>query len=61
VTPSETPAILIELGLESAPRVLLHCVNDAEEERVMDWIRSHEAFAELVLRALELAEEARAA
>jgi hypothetical protein len=61
VIPGETPAITIELGLESAPRVLLHCGSDSEEARVSDWVRSHDELAELVARALELAEEARAA
>jgi hypothetical protein len=61
VIPGETPAIVIELGLESAPRVLIHSMNDSEQARVIDWIGSHDALAELVARALELAEEARAA
>jgi len=55
------PAVVIELRLEAAPRVLLCCMNDAEQLRVEDWIASHDALAELVQRALELAEEARAA
>jgi hypothetical protein len=61
VIPGETPAIVIELGLETPPRVLIHCGNDSEETRVIDWIRSHDELAELVARALELAAEARAA
>jgi hypothetical protein len=59
--PGEAPAVLIELALESAPRVVIHSMNDSEEARVVDWIRSHDDLAELVVRALELAEEARAA
>jgi hypothetical protein len=61
VIPGEAPAVLIELGLEAAPRVLVHAMNESEEARVVDWIRSHDELAELVVRALELAEEARAA
>jgi hypothetical protein len=61
VIPGEPPRITIELGLETAPRVLLHSMNDSEETRVLDWVRSHDELAELVARALELAEEARAA
>jgi hypothetical protein len=61
VIAGEVPAVLIELGLESAPRVLIHSMNDSEEARVHDWIRSHDELADLVARALELAEEARAA
>ena len=55
------PGVVIELRLEAAPRLLLCCMNDAEEARVWDWIHSHDALADLVQRALELAEEARAA
>ncbi len=55
------PAVLIELRVEAAPRVLVCCMTEAEETRVVDWIRSHNGLAELVQRALELAEEARAA
>lgn len=57
----EIPQVTIALGLESAPRVLLHSMNDSEAGRLLDWIRSHDDLAELVNRALELAEEARAA
>jgi hypothetical protein len=61
VTPGEAPAVLIELRLEwSAPRVLVHAMNDSEETRVLDWVRSQDGLAELVVRALELAEKARA-
>ena len=57
----EVPAVLIELGLESAPRVLIHSMNDSEEARVIDWVRAHDGLAELVSRALEIAEESQAA
>jgi hypothetical protein len=61
VIPGETPAIVIELGLETAPRVLIHSMNESEGTRVIDWIRSRDELADLVVRALELAEEALAA
>jgi hypothetical protein len=57
----QAPAILIEVPLEAAPRVLLNCMNSSEEDRLTDWIRAHDGLAELVARAIELAEEARAA
>jgi len=53
VIPGEIPAVLIELGLETAPRVLLHSMNESEEARVLDWIRAHDELADLVVRALE--------
>ncbi len=56
-----TPAILIELRIEAAPVVTLVCMNDAEEARVVDWIRAAPGLAELVARAVELAEKTRAA
>ena len=59
--PGEAPAVVIELRLETAPRVRIHCLNESEETRIVDWLRSHDALAELVAPALELAEEARAA
>ena len=49
------PAVIIELGIESTPRVLVLCGNESEERRTWDWIRSQDALAELVARALELA------
>jgi hypothetical protein len=60
VIPGEAPAVVIELAFEAAPRVFLHCLHELDEARVVDWIRSHDELAELVVRALELAEEARA-
>lgn len=59
--PGETPSVVIELAFESAPRVLLCCMHESDEARVVDWIRAHDGLAELVSRALEVAEEGRAA
>jgi len=61
MTYSAGPMIMIELAVEAPPRVLLHCMTDGEEARIMDWIRSRDELAELVQRALDLAEEFRAA
>jgi hypothetical protein len=36
-------------------------MNEGEEIRIHDWIRAHDELAELVARAIQLAEEARAA
>jgi hypothetical protein len=57
-----TPAILIELCVEArAPRVLVRCIGDGQEARIIDWIQSQDDLLELVQRALELAKEAHAA
>ena len=55
------PAVVIELSVESAPRVHVICMNEGEERRVWDWIMNHPELHEIVVRAVELAEEARAA
>ncbi len=44
-----------------APRVFVHSATEGQEARLMDWIRSQDDLRELVERALQLAEEARAA
>jgi len=55
------PSIVITLAVEAQPRVQVLSMSAAEEDRVVDWVRSHEGLAGLVQRALELAKEARAA
>jgi len=55
------PAVIIEIPVEAAPRVVLSCSTEGEESRVWDWIAAHEELADIVRRALELAQEARAA
>jgi hypothetical protein len=56
------PVILIRIDVESkAPRVLMVCMNDAEEARIVDWLRSQDDLAELVARAIEIGEELQAA
>jgi hypothetical protein len=62
VNPGAHPAVVIELLVEErAPRVLVCAMTDGQEARIVDWIRSQDDLADLVQRALELAEEARAA
>ena len=55
------PSIVITIAVEAQPRVQVFSMSEAEEARVVDWVRSHDGLAELVQRALELAEETRAA
>jgi len=55
------PTLQIELPLEAGPRLRLVCMTEAEEERLLDWLRSRQELAELVDQALRLATEARAA
>jgi hypothetical protein len=62
VNPGARPAVVVELLVEEkAPRVFVRCMTDGQEARIIDWIRSQDSLAELVVRALELAEEERAA
>lgn len=58
---SGTPGLAIQLRVEAAPVVHFFCLNECEETRVLDWIRSRAELAEIVRLALQLAEEARAA
>ena len=56
-----TPAMLIEFPVESAPRLYMRAQNEGEERRLNDWLVSHPELTELIERALELAQEQRAA
>jgi hypothetical protein len=51
------PALVIRLGLEEPLRVLAVWEHEADERRFRDWLASHPELAELVARALSLAEE----
>ncbi len=53
--------LVIEFDIEAAPTVHLNCANDSEEARIFDWLSTRPAYWELVQRALELAQETRAA
>jgi hypothetical protein len=58
----QLPAIAIVLKIESmTPEVFLVCENEAQKSRLLDWIRSQDELAILAQRAIDLAEEARAA
>jgi hypothetical protein len=62
MTAGPAPTLMILLELESkAPRVVVGFNNDGEEHRLADWIQSQDGLADLVARALELAEEEQAA
>jgi hypothetical protein len=55
------PAFVIEIPLEASPRVLMRAMTSGEEDRLVDWIRSHDELAMLIARAIEIAEGAQAA
>jgi hypothetical protein len=52
--PGQPPALTIRLPLEGSPQVRLDCLNDVEQARLLDWLRSRPDYAELVDRALDL-------
>lgn len=53
--------LVIEFEVEAAPCVRLVCMNASEELRIFDWLRTRPEYLDLVERAFELAQEARAA
>lgn len=56
------PAIVIRFDIEElAPKVLLDAANEGEEHRIVDWVRNQHELAVIVQRAIDAAEEARAA
>ena len=55
------PAVVIRLAIEYPVSVYMDAANDGERARLLDWINSRDELAQMVSRALELAEEARAA
>ena len=54
---------MVVLQLETALKVAWDCLNEGEEQRLRDWLQSHPdpGYAEIIARALELAEKGRAA
>ncbi len=58
---SGPPTLTILLPLEGAPRLWVDSMTEEETRRLWDWINAQDELAELVARALELAEEAKAA
>jgi hypothetical protein len=64
VTPSAAvspPAFVIRVELESRPQVITDCVNEAEQRRLAFWLSTRPALLDLVVQAIELQDEARAA
>jgi hypothetical protein len=56
------PCVVIEVEFERpAPRVRVVCMNSSEEDRLSDWLKSQGELLDLVCRAIELEQEARAA
>ena len=55
------PAVAIILPLESPLGVVYCDLGPGDQERLHAWLAAHPELLELVVRALELAEEAKAA
>lgn len=55
------PSILIRLSLEEKPRLAVDCLTDGEEARLVDWLSAKPEYLDLVTRAIELADERKAA
>ena len=55
------PAFVLRIPLEGAPVVYLDALREGERDRLLDWIRADDGRAELVARAVELAERKPAA
>jgi hypothetical protein len=55
------PAVVIRLELEAPPRIYCDVMTEAAGGRLTDWLASHPDYLELVNRAIELGERARAA
>ena len=55
------PAVVVRFELKAAPRLWVDALTDSEERRLWEWIASRDDLLALVARALELAEEAKAA
>jgi hypothetical protein len=50
---TQAPRVWIELSLESAPRLLMDAMSEAEFDRLADWIRSQDDLHDLFIRAVE--------
>jgi hypothetical protein len=55
------PAFLIVVELEGRPRVIADCVDDQEQRRLAYWLSTQQELLDLVVQAIELEGEARAA
>lgn len=58
---SGPPAVTIYLPFEGGLRLWVDALTDSEERRLWDWIGSRDDLLALVARALEIADEAKAA
>jgi hypothetical protein len=50
------PAVLIVLVLEERPSVRIDALSEGDALRMSDWLAAHPRYADLVERAIELAE-----
>jgi len=55
------PAVVIRFELERSPTVEYEYLTESEARRMADWIGAHPRWTEIVVRAQDLAEEAKAA
>jgi hypothetical protein len=55
------PRVVITLAFEAKPRVVSICDHEGDQLRLADWLEAHPEYAELVRRAFELQQEAKAA
>ena len=55
------PAVVILIRLEASPLVLVDCLNQGEDARLLDWLATRADIGEPVVRALALASRERAA
>jgi hypothetical protein len=53
--------LVILLPFEDRPRVFLDALTEHEAERLSDWIRTHDAYVDLVEQAIDLSRWQRAA
>jgi hypothetical protein len=58
---SGPPAVTIYLPIEGGVRLWVDALTDSEERRLWDWVGSRDDLLALVARALELAEDPKAA
>ena len=55
------PSITIRLSIEDRLRLSLDCISESEERRLVDWLSAKPEYLDLITRAIELADEERAA
>jgi hypothetical protein len=57
----DPPTLVIKIRIEERPAVYVVSTHEGQSTRLMDWVLSHEDYADLLWRAVELAEEQPAA